>query len=97
MAETPLTDALDAQGILQPGEQGWWRVYGARAEDILPGDLVMIKDDEFQVAERAPWGNRWDTLRVRFRTAAGELRTVGMLQPVEVVRRGTHCTLAQSI
>jgi hypothetical protein len=39
---TPVTDALNAQGAIQPGTEGWWKVWGATLNDVRDGDLVMI-------------------------------------------------------
>ena len=103
-ATEPMTAALDAQGALEPGTEGYWQVWGARTQDIQPGDLVMIRYEdtgisEFEVAELAPRGDGdlRDTIRPRFRAATGELFHVGALQPVVVMRKGTHHTLAGSV
>jgi hypothetical protein len=60
-------------GALQPGDQGYWRVWGACARDIQPGDLVLMRwsgdgeaergihhFDEYEVVEMAPWPLRED-------------------------------------
>ena len=31
-----MTAALDAEGALEPGTEGYWQVWGARTEDIEP-------------------------------------------------------------
>ena len=93
---------------LQPGTEGYWTVHGARAYDIEPGDLVMSgwkdEDDpdikrhaEYEVVELAPWGDLRDSCRVRFLTTAGQFRSVGMLQPMVLLRHGSHGTLAASV
>jgi hypothetical protein len=102
MMATPIATALDAQGILQPGQEGYWQVWGARASDIRHADLVMVKGRdgqvrEYAVAEPAPWGDIRDIAYPRFRDESGELFSVGALQPVVVLRRGTRHTLADSI
>jgi hypothetical protein len=103
MTGTPATDALATQGILRPGTAGYWEVWGARADDIQAGDLVMISYDdgifEYEVSALAPRGNGdlRDMVRPRFRAATGELFNIGALQPVVVLRKGTHHTLADSV
>lgn len=104
----PVTAALAQQGKLEPGTPGWWQVWGARAVDIRPGDLVLAgwRDDagetnyrEYEVAEMAPWGgdDRRDLLRVRFLTSFGTFASVGILQPMQLLRYGTRHMLANSI
>lgn len=54
MADGILTARLDAQGVLQPGEQGWWKVWGASARSIRTGDMLMAKrGDEYFECEVA--------------------------------------------
>jgi hypothetical protein len=103
----PVTGALDEQGRLEPGTEGWWRVWGASARDIRPGDLVMTGwrnsdgssgHGEHTAGEPAPWGDLRDSCRVRFTDAVtGELFSVGMLQPMALLRRGTHNTLSDYV
>lgn len=105
----PVTARLDEQGALTPPADGWWRVWGARASDIRPGDLVMcgwkdaddpavIHHAEYEVAEMASFGApSMNTLRVGFITTTGRFASVGMLQAMALVRRGTHGTLAGSV
>jgi hypothetical protein len=100
----PVTDALDAQGRMEPGTEGWWKVWGACAADIQPGDLVMVgwRDDngckgidEHTVGNPAPWGDLRDSCRRRFTDpVTGKPFSVGYLQPVAIVRRGTHNILS---
>ena len=108
----PVTTALDVENhtetaaVLQPGEFGWWKVWGARAMDIRPGDRVMKgwadgdgvkRHAEFEVVELAPWGDRRDDCRVRFLASTGLYTSVGMLQPMALIRQGDHNTLAGSV
>jgi hypothetical protein len=99
----PLTDALDAQGVLQPGIEGWWKVWGAMACDIRKGDLIMTKGDaaeryhEYEVAEIIEESGVISACRLRFRSAEGEDIAIGMLCPVIVLRKGTKNTLAGSV
>jgi hypothetical protein len=94
----PLTTALDAQGVLQPGEEGFWQVWGASIRDVCVGDLIMVKWSnpdrttaeitEHEVAEvrrDIPLGVT-DTEGNRFR--------IGALQQFRLFRKGTHNTLS---
>ncbi len=102
-----ISDALDAQGALQPGTEGWWQVYGARAQDVRPGDMIMMQSSdqpepvEFQVQDYAPRDapgkDLRDVVRPRFLATDGTHRHIGALQPIVVLRRGTRHTLADSI
>jgi hypothetical protein len=96
--------ALAAQGTIKPGTDGWWQVFGARAQDIHPGDMVLIKDAdnnfaEYQVQALTPRGegHLMDVVRPRFLATDGTHFTVGALQACSVLRRGTHHILADSI
>jgi hypothetical protein len=125
----PLTVALEAQGSLQPGQEGWWKVWGASVRDVQPGDIVMLKyaDDapgqvhEYEVEAYAPRVSRivdgrsntphddmmarghtgggvsYDQLRPRFRAKSGELFSIGGLQPIVLVRKGTHNFLSDYV
>lgn len=73
MAKLASQEAASETGKLQSGDRGYWRVWGACAMDIRPGDLVLAKwwqDDErergihhfaeYEVTEIAPWPLRED-------------------------------------
>lgn len=99
---TPLTDALNEQGVLQPGDSGYWKLWGACVMDIETGDLVMCKGasggsfDQFEITEvlSPREGYLTDLCRRRFRDAEGEIFSLGMLCPVIVLRKGTHNMLS---
>lgn len=104
----PVTTMLDVvQGPLRPGEDGYWPVHGARAWDIKPGDLVMSgwKDEdgisrhaEYEVAEMASFtAPTMNTIRVGFIATTGQFASVGMMQPMVLLRWGTHRTLSGSV
>lgn len=66
-------------------------------------DPSVIHHAEYEVAEMAPWGmstvrpgepDLRDSCRVRFLTTAGTFASVGMLQPLALLRPGTHNTLS---
>jgi hypothetical protein len=107
-AHTKLAEQEATKGVLQPGMEGWWPVWGARAIDIRPGDLLMIgwqdkeagcnKFADVEVVEMASFKQpTMNSIRVGFITTSGVFDSVGMLQPVKVLRWGTHNTLADSI
>jgi hypothetical protein len=103
----PFTKALDEQGVLQPGSEGWWQVAGARADDIRDGDLVMVKMlphdggpaiiAEYAVGTIIPEDGMLGTIFIKFTTPQGTEASFGRLCPVQVLRRGTHMTLADSV
>jgi hypothetical protein len=98
----PFTARLNGQD-LKPGDEGYWKVWGACAMDIQPGDLVMsgwkdedytangiIRHAEYEVAEMASFtAPTMNTLRVGFIDTTGKFASVGMLQPCAIVRWGT--------
>jgi hypothetical protein len=104
MTETdhPVTRALDAQGTLQPGQDGYWRVWGATVGDIQAADLIMVKPKdgeitEHEVAEIVPEEGILAAMYLRFIDGIGEDVRIGRLCPVVVLRKGTHRTLARSV
>lgn len=63
MSTPRATEIINAQGRLEPGEEGYWKVWGASIRDIQRGDLVILKratEDgkgevcEYEVGEYAP-------------------------------------------
>lgn len=46
------TQVIEEQSILQPGEPGYWKVWGARPGHIRSGDVVLLAPDgEFEFVE----------------------------------------------
>jgi hypothetical protein len=93
----PITTLLDAQGVLAPGQPGYWQVWGADARHIQAGDLVLSKtpdgvmhEDVILEAGRRPIG-------AYVLTEAGEDFTLGALVRIVILRQGTHNTLAPAI
>lgn len=87
------------QSTLQPGEEGWWRVWGASARDIRAGDIVCTKDssDYPDVAfVEETFTARSHPIRVGI-VVEGQRQTLGALVPILLVRKGTHNTLSDSI
>lgn len=81
------------QGTLQPGEQGWWRVWGANITHVRAGDILLAKGDApTLIAER--FEAKAAPLRQGFVSAEGERFTMGAMARIEILRPGTHNTLA---
>ena len=91
-----VTEKLESQGVLAPGEQGYWKVWGARAGHIRTGDLAMFRwadadePDEIEIAEVLDR----DPCAPKFRCTDGRVLRIGGLMPVIVLRHGDHNTLA---
>jgi len=104
-------ERISAQPAMEPGTEGYWKVWGARVADVRPGDLVMLKySDEpgtvfsYVVGERVrrpEYQGRpvlMDTVRPKFSDqVTGEEFTIGAMQPIVLLRWGTHNTLADSV
>lgn len=82
---------IEAQPILQPGEAGWWRVYGATPRDIRPGDYVMERDGEYLVQDTFIAKS---VARVGI-VVDGERITLGLLYPIVLLREGIKNTLSE--
>lgn len=59
MSTARATEIINGQGRLKPGEEGYWRVWGASARDVQPGDIVVLRyadgeAGEYEVGEYAP-------------------------------------------
>jgi hypothetical protein len=106
-----LYDQEDANGTLKAGDEGWWRVWGSCARDIRPGDLVMagwkdkdhanngvIHHAEYEVVEMALFdAPTMNSIRVGFITTTGKFASVGMMQPMELLRWGTGAILGDHV
>jgi hypothetical protein len=84
---------LEVQGVLQPGQEGWWKVWGANVTHIRTGDVVHFKGDEGWVFIEDTFEAKAAPIRRGF-VSNGERFTMGVLVPVVVLRRGTHNFLA---
>lgn len=84
---------FEAQGAIQPGTPGWWKVWGARPQHIRKGDLLLLPENGTEliadtfVAKAAP-------LRFGFVNAEGDRFTIGALAPIVLLRRSDHNVLA---
>jgi hypothetical protein len=101
-----VTEILDAQnddngGVLQPGQEGFWKIWGASARDVEAGDLIMVrweaKDGSHELKEHAlqarlPEG---DGIAPKFQAESGEIFRLGMLQKIVLLRWGTGNTLSR--
>jgi hypothetical protein len=89
--------AIKAQQRIQPGTDGWWKVYGARVADIRPGDYVFTRDDlDGFLVEDTYTNEGWRGFRAGI-VVDGERMSIGTLCPIVLLRRGTKGTLADSI
>ena len=87
--------SFEAQGRLEPGQEGWWKVWGAAVRHVQVGDLILTQVDGEP---------KWDLIVDTFEASAAPLRrglasdtgrfTLGALAPVIVLRWGTKNTLA---
>jgi Cu/Zn superoxide dismutase len=94
-----VTEALDAQGVLQPGQEGFWQHWGASARDIHPGDLILVKwvnDDGTtkEITEHEVVTAEDKTGVVAVTDTEGNSFWVGWLQRITLLRQGTHNTLS---
>lgn len=108
-----LQDQKDSHSgdALKPGQEGYWKVWGARAVDIRPGDLVMsgwkdkdyenngvLHHAEYEVMEMASFtAPTMNSIRVGFIDSTGTFGSVGMMQAMVLMRWGTGNTLADSV
>ena len=93
-----ITNTLDAQGVLQPGEEGYWKIWGAHARDVQVGDLLMVRWNkadgsheigEYEIAELLDD----EVIAPKFRATDGRTFRIGALQKIVLLRKGTHHTL----
>lgn len=82
------------QGTLQPGEQGWWKVWGASVKDVQAGDILLEKGWQEPTLIHDTFKAKADPIRKGFVSAEGKTFTLGVLVDVVVLRQGTKNTLA---
>lgn len=86
---------IEAQGVLQPGDEGFWPVWGATPQDIRAGDYVITAGgDEFYVQET--YRSNAAPLRVGF-VVDGEKESIGALCRIAILRPGTKNTLGDYV
>lgn len=97
---SPNVRDYEAQGVLQPGDEGWWQLWGARPMHLQAGDLFCWKPGdgsgsvspwlEVDRCEPTMFGMKvWTVNEVDQRPWS-----IGDWCIVAVVRRGTHNMLA---
>jgi hypothetical protein len=88
-----MTATIEAQGRMEPGTTGYWKVWGARPHNVRPGDVVLLAPgDEFELVEDT-FTAKAAPMRVGL-VIDGERLTIGALCPIIVLRHGDHNTLA---
>jgi hypothetical protein len=92
--EQELHDQLEADTRLQPGDNGWWRVWGAGPLHAKPGDIIVtMNGDELTFDEVVDVIPR--EMRVVFVKPDGSVFRMGMgFRGLMVFRRGTKNVLA---
>lgn len=95
MTAQPVTDRLDAQGVLKPGESGLWKVWGARARHIQPGDYLMLKWGDEVAQHVVADVDHSEPIAARVTAVDGTSFRVGALQPIVLLREDTHNLLAR--
>jgi hypothetical protein len=90
-------EAFQAQGVLQPGTEGFWQVWAARPLHLRPGDILLSKVGDTSEAEVDYVEELFvakSAARRGFVNHEGQRLTVGIGASVVIVRWGTHGTLA---
>lgn len=97
----PEVDEMNAQlasdSVLQPGDEGWWRVWACSVGDIREGDIVLTKNGESYEAlfiEDIYPAN--SPTRFGIVVGGGQRQTLGRLVGVVIMRKGTKNTLSSS-
>ena len=97
-ASTIVTDTLNKQGILAPGEHGYWRVWGADARHIRPDDLLLVRwtnaDQSHEITEHKVLLVEEHLCGRRVLDTQGQTFLVGYLGTIVLLREGTKNTLA---
>jgi hypothetical protein len=91
---------FESQGVKQPGTYGFWQVWGARTQDIRPGDLLLSRKGETNEVCTDYVTDVFtakSSSRAGFIDADGNRFTIGILAPMILCRWGTHGTLADSV
>jgi hypothetical protein len=90
--------AQDEAGELQPGQAGWWRIWGSSVKDIRVGDAFAWRQPERdgKPAYTSDWhyAQEVEGSFPKFITCDGERFSLGLLTAVEVFRQDTHNILS---
>ena len=90
-----VTEILDAQGVLQPGEKGFWKVWGARIYNIRAGDLLMFKGRDGTTQEcQVESVDHTEIVCPKVVATDGREFRLGALMPIILLRQETHNILA---
>jgi hypothetical protein len=108
---SPVSALIDAQGILQPGEPGYWQIWGANITHAEEGDLLLVRWEDKETPPNVTIGEYiiasidpdppWCPVITAASTTDppyppnGERFRVGMGQRITLLRQGTHNTLAR--
>lgn len=87
-------DELEAQPVLQPGESGWWKVWGAQPRHIQAGDIILLDPVGDWIEVKGLFPSKAAPVRVGLIDANDAMFTIGALCPIVLMRRGTHNMLA---
>jgi hypothetical protein len=87
---------FENQPVLAPGEVGWRKVWGANVSHIRAGDIVLTRSgDAVETSYVADtFESKSAPMRRGFVDGGGKRFTLGAMNAVIVVRKGTHNTLA---
>jgi hypothetical protein len=97
MTPTEAIAFFEGQDRKDPGTEGFWQVWGARASHIRAGDILLSKvgdTDEVGVDYITEVFKAKSIVRQGFINQRGEHLTIGIGAPIILVRWGTHNTLA---
>lgn len=92
--------AVETMPAKEPGTMGFWQVWGARPQDLRPGDVLLCKIGDTGEVATDYIAERFiakSAARVGFINQDGKRLTIGALAPVVIVRWGTHATLSESV
>lgn len=92
-----LAKQLSADERLQPGDSGYWEVWGAGTFDVIAGDIIVTFDNGTLVCEEIA-SCRNNTVQMVFTTVSDKAFSLGHLfRQFKVFRLGTHNMLANSV
>jgi hypothetical protein len=86
---------MESDTRLQPGQEGWWRVWGAKTWDVKVGDIIVTSEEEGLVFDEVTELSIEPT-RLKYVNQDGKTWTIGHAsrQNWFLYRKGTHNTLA---
>lgn len=83
---------IENQDKLEPGQSGWWPIWGASVLEVQVGDVVVDSSGAYEV-----YGMLGSTLTQRgFGTSEGEI-WAGFMAKIKILRRGTGMTLGEFV